>query len=78
MPKPRNIFLFIIIVLLSSSFFLRTSSYAQNWFNLPPYNILWPLWSSDLLPDLSPVHPVTGLPTPLVVRAFDKILGLKN
>jgi len=35
---------------------------AQNWAALPPYNTLWPLWS----PALSPVNPVTGIPTPLV------------
>jgi hypothetical protein len=35
---------------------------TQYWQPLPPYNLLWPLWS----PALSPVDPVTGLPTPLV------------
>jgi hypothetical protein len=35
---------------------------ATNWVQLPPYNLLWPLWS----PALSPVDPVTGLPTPIV------------
>ena len=35
---------------------------ATNWAQLPPYNLLWPLWS----PVLSPPDPVTGLPTPLV------------
>ncbi|MGA1842857.1 MAG: hypothetical protein ACMUIU_19745 [bacterium] len=33
-----------------------------TWTNLPPYNLLWPLWS----PTLSPLDPVTKLPTPLV------------
>jgi hypothetical protein len=36
--------------------------HAQYWEALPPYNLLWPLWS----PVLSPVDPVTGVPTPLV------------
>ncbi|MGA1869647.1 MAG: hypothetical protein ACMUJM_14005 [bacterium] len=36
--------------------------HAQYWTALPPYNILWPLWS----PALSPVKAVTGLATPLV------------
>ncbi|MGA1839786.1 MAG: hypothetical protein ACMUIU_04090 [bacterium] len=36
--------------------------HAQNWVATPPYNLLWPLWS----PVLSPVDPVTGLPTPLL------------
>lgn len=35
---------------------------AQNWQAIPPYNILWPLWS----PTLSPVDPVTGIPTPIL------------
>lgn len=35
---------------------------GTNWVQLPPYNLLWPLWS----PVLSPVDPITGLPTPLV------------
>ena len=29
---------------------------------MPPYNVLWPLWSSIL----SPIDPLTGLSTPLV------------
>ena len=33
-----------------------------NWQALPPYNLLWPLWS----PVLSPIDPVTGLATPIV------------
>lgn len=51
------LFLSIIIGLVFSSALL-----AQNWTPLPPYNILWPLWSSTL----SPINPTTGLPTPLV------------
>ena len=35
---------------------------AQNWVALPPFNTLWPLCS----PALSPVDPITGLPTPIV------------
>lgn len=34
---------------------------AQYWINLPPYNTLWPLWSSVL----SPLNAL-GIPTPLV------------
>lgn len=33
-----------------------------QWAALPPYNVLWPLWS----PALSPVNPATGAATPLV------------
>lgn len=35
---------------------------TTNWTQLPPYNLLWPLWS----PVLSPADPITGLPTPIV------------
>ncbi|MGA1869686.1 MAG: hypothetical protein ACMUJM_14210 [bacterium] len=37
---------------------------AQNWVSLPPYNILWPLFS----PALSPPDPFTGAPTPLLTE----------
>lgn len=37
---------------------------AQYWQALPPYNLLWPLWS----PALSPVDSITGLATPLVTQ----------
>lgn len=36
--------------------------HSQNWQAMPPYNILWPLWS----PALSPVNPATGLPAPIL------------
>ena len=32
------------------------------WVALPPYNVMWPLWS----PALSPISPITGLTTPLL------------
>jgi len=35
---------------------------AQNWVSMPPFNVLWPLWS----PALSPIDPLTGVPTPIV------------
>lgn len=35
---------------------------ADTWSALPPYNVLWPLWSQAL----SPVNPITGLATPIV------------
>ncbi len=50
------------IILLAVLIFCATSINAQNWFALPPYNLLWPLWS----PALSPVNPITGLATPLI------------
>lgn len=46
----------------------------QNWQALPPYNILWPLWS----PTLSPPDPLTGVPVPLIAElASDTILPVQ-
>ena len=49
--------IFVILLLIRSPVVQ-----AQNWVPIPPYNLLWPLWS----PALSPADPVTGVPTPLV------------
>ena len=43
-------------------FFMISSVSAQYWQAIPPYNMLWPLWSGVL----SPEDPITGIPTPLV------------
>lgn len=48
---------FLILFLLGSH-----AVQAQYWQALPPYNLLWPLWS----PTLSPADPLTGVPTPLL------------
>ena len=58
---------FIVIVLIGpipvrAVPLLPGAATATNWVQLPPYNLLWPLWS----PVLSPVDPVTALPTPIV------------
>ncbi len=50
------------IISITGVLFLLQSSHAQYWAALPPYNVMWPLWS----PVLSPPDPITGLPTPLV------------
>jgi len=50
------------IILIAIVLFRATSVNTQNWVALPPYNLLWPLWS----PALSPVNPITGLATPLI------------
>ncbi|MGA1864012.1 MAG: hypothetical protein ACMUHX_03010 [bacterium] len=55
---------FIIIVCLAFVFLAYSFSYAQYWAALPPYNLLWPLWS----PILSPPDPITGLPSPLTTE----------
>jgi len=61
--KRINYNLFISLGLLVLLFFIFAPIVqAQYWTALPPYNTLWPLWS----PALSPVDPVTGLPTPIV------------
>lgn len=53
------IFIFGIIVLFS-----YTSIQAAYWTALPPYNVLWPLWS----PALSPLDPITGQSIPLLTH----------
>jgi hypothetical protein len=57
-----NILLFAFILVTTVSLNVPTLIQAIYWTPLPPYNVLWPLWS----PALSPVDPVTGLPTPLI------------
>lgn len=52
---------FIGLVILAAILFIGTQVVqAQYWEALPPYNLLWPLWS----PELSPVPP-TGMPFPV-------------
>jgi hypothetical protein len=63
MYKERRFLFFISFMLIFALGLLITSmAQAQNWELMPPYNVLWPLWS----PALSPKSPTTGLPTPLV------------
>ena len=59
--RKRDIFLIMILTILVGLMFIGYAQ-ADYWVALPPYNVLWPLWS----PALSPVSPVTGVPTPLV------------
>lgn len=54
--------LIVFIILIAALLFSATSINAQNWAALPPYNLLWPLWS----PALSPLDSTTGLATPLI------------
>jgi len=65
MIKKRKSFFLLLLTLMALSILgLLTSPAvrAQNGALMPPYNVLWPLWSSVL----SPVDPLTGLKTPLV------------
>jgi len=73
MPSKKHPFyLFALALFILVGFVLLSTQVVQavplpvagpnNWVNLPPYNTLWPLWS----PPLSPVNPLTGMPTPIV------------
>ena len=62
MSKVKQILFLMMVICLAVSFFMISSVSAQYWQNMPPYNILWPLWTEAL----SPVDPLTGVPTPLV------------
>ncbi|MGA1844005.1 MAG: hypothetical protein ACMUIS_05530 [bacterium] len=55
----RHVRIFPLVLLI---FCFTHTIQAQNWVALPPFNTLWPLWS----PTLSPVDPLTGMPTPVV------------
>lgn len=58
-----NILLLIFVLLIAIFLIIPNNlAQAQYWAAIPPYNVLWPLFS----PVLSPIDPVTGLPTPLV------------
>ena len=59
--KRWNMFLIMVLTVLMCLVFF-TYAQADYWTALPPYNVLWPLWS----PALSPPDPITGVPTPLV------------
>lgn len=55
-------FILSLALVLFTSLFFSNISFAQLWQAIPPYNVLWPLWS----PVLSPINPLTATPTPLV------------
>jgi hypothetical protein len=57
----RDVFLSLIIFMAFGLIF-SPIALCQYWTALPPYNTLWPLWSTAL----SPVDPATGLATPIV------------
>ena len=60
MRKAKQLFLCFLVLSLMVIF--ASTSSAQYWANMGPYNVLWPLWSEAL----SPINPLTGVPTPLV------------
>jgi hypothetical protein len=60
----RKYLILIVAFSIMMGLFFSHSVQAQNWQALPPYNILWPLWS----PALSPPDPITGVPSPLITE----------
>jgi len=61
MMRKKSVLL-ILTLITAWMLIITLSVQAQNWAIMPPYNLLWPLWS----PVYSPPDPVTGLPTPLL------------
>ena len=56
-----------LVILAAIGMIVTPLSHAQYWEALPPYNLLWPLWS----PVLSPIAP-TGMPVPVpLVSSLD-------
>ncbi|MGA1867844.1 MAG: hypothetical protein ACMUJM_04775 [bacterium] len=71
--KRYNIGIIIIFTILVGLLF-TSFAWGDYWVALPPYNVLWPLWS----PPLSPVDPVTGAASPLVTSlARDTVLTVQ-
>jgi len=64
MIKEIKFLIIILAIAFAGCLFITPVASAQTWAKLPPYNILWPLWS----PVLSPPDPLTGLPTPLITE----------
>jgi len=69
MCKERKFLLLLFVIAIfammaSAGLFIDSATEAQYWSLMPPYNVLWPLWS----PALSPINPITGLATPLITQ----------
>ncbi|MEW5804362.1 MAG: hypothetical protein AB1847_19885 [bacterium] len=60
--RRTRLLLGVMVLSLAVCFIMASSATAQYWQSMPPYNVLWPLWTETL----SPVNPLTGAPTPLV------------
>ena len=56
------LFTFILVIALGAN---APTSAQLYWQPMPPYNVLWPLWSPALSPLTGPTDPITGLPTPV-------------
>jgi hypothetical protein len=67
MSRKKGLFqqyVIIFIIFLVLGLLYSPLVHAQYWTAMPPYNLLWPLWS----PALSPVDTITGLATPLLTE----------
>ena len=64
MVKVRKNSILLLCFLIIAGLLIGQMAMAQTWYAMPPYNIMWPLWS----PTLSPPDPVTGVPTPLITE----------
>jgi len=63
-----QIMILVFIVSIAGNLGLIQTAEAQPyWASLPPYNLLWPLWSPPLSPATGPIDPLTGLPTPVPI-----------
>ncbi|MCL6582372.1 MAG: hypothetical protein K6U11_01920 [bacterium] len=62
MHKKARYIVALVFFLIIAGGLANPAARAQNWVAMPPYNVLWPLWS----PVLSPKSPTTGLPTPII------------
>ena len=62
MPYKRKYYPILLLILGMILLSFQVAQ-TQNWVAMPPYNVLWPLWS----PILSPLN-AAGIPTPLVTE----------
>ena len=65
--KMSKYILMIGLCFIIGFYLLPNMGMAQLWQPIPPYNVLWPLWS----PILSPPNPLTGVPSP-IITSLDK------
>lgn len=61
MHKIKKVLFYFLVLGFAAAFSINSAS-AQYWHAMPPYNLLWPLWSQAL----SPVDAISGVSTPLV------------
>lgn len=74
MLKENSCLILVCISLIVFNIIFSQNIHAQYWIALPPYNVLWPLWS----PSLSPTDPITGVATPLLSLVYkESILSVQ-